>query len=138
VSSGLQRAEQGRSTNPAAWRGQLTSVSEVDMAWLLIVLAGLLETGFAVFLKLSHGFSRIGYTALFAICALGSFALLTVSLKTLEVGPAYAAWTGIGAAGTVLVGMMWLGETATLTRVVCVGLVLVGVIGLQLSGGAAP
>jgi quaternary ammonium compound-resistance protein SugE len=108
------------------------------MAWLLIVLAGLLETGFAVFLKLSHGFSKIGYTALFAVCALGSFGLLTVALKTLEVGPAYAVWTGIGAAGTVLVGMIWLGETASVTRVVCVGLVLIGVIGLQLSGGAAP
>ena len=108
------------------------------MAWLLIVLAGLLETGFAVFLKLSHGFSRIGYTVLFAICALGSFGLLTLALKTLQVGPAYAAWTGIGAAGTVLVGMLWLGEAATVTRVICVGLVLVGVIGLQLSGGAAP
>ena len=105
------------------------------MAWFLVVLAGLLETGFAVCLKLSHGLSRLGPTILFAIFALGSFGLLTISLRTLEVGPAYAVWTGIGAAGTVLVGMIWLDESITFVKIASVVLVIVGVIGLQLSGG---
>ena len=106
------------------------------MAWLLVILAGLLETGFAVFLKLSHGFTRLAPTFLFAVFALGSFGLLTVALRYLEVGPAYAVWTGIGAAGTVLVGMIWLDETVSVLKIVSVCLVIVGVIGLQLSGGA--
>jgi quaternary ammonium compound-resistance protein SugE len=106
------------------------------MAWLLPIVAGLLETGFAVCLKLSHGFSRVGPTVLFAVCALASFGLLTLALKQLEVGPAYAAWTGIGAAGTVLVGMIWLGETTSVIKLVSIALVLAGIVGLQLSGGA--
>jgi len=104
------------------------------MAWLLVIVAGLLETGFAVCLKLSHGFSRLGPTVLFATFALASFGLLTLALKHLEVGPAYAAWTGIGAAGTVLVGMIWLGEAASVIKLVSIALVLAGIIGLQLTG----
>ena len=106
------------------------------MAWLLVVLAGLLETGFAVMLKQSHGFSRLLPTVLFAVFALGSFGLLTLALRELQVGPAYAVWTGIGAAGTVLVGMIWLDESITVLKITSVVFVLVGVIGLQLSGGA--
>lgn len=105
------------------------------MAWLLVVMAGLLESGFAVCLKLSHGLTRIGPTVLFALFALASFGLLTLALKDLHVGPAYAVWTGIGAAGTVLVGMIWLHEPVSVLKVVSIGLVLAGVVGLQLSGG---
>jgi quaternary ammonium compound-resistance protein SugE len=106
------------------------------MAWLLLIVAGLFETGFAICLKLSHGLTRIGPTVLFALFALASFGLLTFSLRYLEVGPAYAVWTGIGAAGTVVIGMIWLGEVATVLKLASIGLVLAGVIGLQLSGGA--
>lgn len=106
------------------------------MAWFLVVVAGLLETGFAVMLKQSHGFTRLVPTILFAVFALGSFGLLTLALKSLDVGPAYAVWTGIGAAGTVVVGMIWLDEPVTVLKLVSVVLVLAGVIGLQLSGGA--
>lgn len=106
------------------------------MAWLLIILAGLLETGFAICLKLSHGFSRISWTIGFCLFALGSFGLLTLGLKYLEVGPAYAVWTGLGAAGTVTVGMIWLSESVSVVKLLSIGLVLAGVIGLQLSGGA--
>jgi quaternary ammonium compound-resistance protein SugE len=106
------------------------------MAWLLVVAAGLLETGFAICLKLSHGFTRIVPTLLFAVFALGSFGLLTLSLRSLHVGPAYAVWTGIGAAGTVIAGMAWLNEPVTVLKLTSVVLVLAGVIGLQLSGGA--
>ena len=106
------------------------------MAWLLVIVAGMLETGFAVCLKLSHGFTRLWPTVAFCIFALGSFGLLTLSLKKLDVGPAYAVWTGIGAAGTALVGMLFLGEPAQLLRMLSIGLIVVAVAGLQLSGSA--
>ncbi|MFE0459070.1 DMT family transporter [Kitasatospora sp. NPDC058965] len=104
------------------------------MAWFMVVLAGLLETGFAVNLKLSHGFTRLGPTIAFAFFALSSFGLLTLSLKQLPVGSAYAVWTGIGAAGTAIYGMVWLGESTSVLKLVSVSLVIAGVVGLQLSG----
>jgi quaternary ammonium compound-resistance protein SugE len=106
------------------------------MAWLLVVVAGLLETGFAVSLKLSHGFTRLWPTVAFAAFALGSFGLLTLSLKKLDVGPAYAVWTGIGAAGTAIYGMVFLNDLVSVLKIVSITLVIVGVIGLQLSGSS--
>jgi quaternary ammonium compound-resistance protein SugE len=104
------------------------------MAWLLVVLAGLLETGFAVCLKMSSGLSRVWPTVGFALFALGSFGLLNVALKRLEIGPAYAVWTGIGAAGTVIYGMLFLDEAVTVGKIVCLCLIVAGVIGLNLFG----
>lgn len=104
------------------------------MAWVALVAAGLFETAFAVLLKLSHGLSEPWPTAGFAVSALISFGLLTFALRELEVGPAYAVWTGIGAAGAAIVGMLWLGESVSVIKLVSVGLVLAGVIGLNLSG----
>jgi quaternary ammonium compound-resistance protein SugE len=104
------------------------------MAWLTLVVAGLFETGFAVALKMSHGMTRIWPTVIFAICALLSFTLLTMALRHLEVGAAYAVWTGIGAAGTAVVGMAFLGDTVSTLKLVSIGLVLAGVVGLNLSG----
>ena len=89
------------------------------MAWFMVVVAGLFETGFAV-------------------CALISFALLTMALKRLEVGSAYAVWTGLGAAGTALVGIWVLGESASAAKLISIGLILAGVIGLNLSGVTPP
>jgi quaternary ammonium compound-resistance protein SugE len=106
------------------------------MAWLIVVAAGILEAGFAICLKLSHGFSRLIPTLLFGFFALSSFGLLTLGLRSLDVGPAYAVWTGLGATGTVMAGMIWLDESVSAVKLVAIGLVLVGVIGLQLSGGA--
>jgi len=104
------------------------------MAWLTILAAGLFETGFAVSLKLSHGLTRLWPTVIFAICALVSFGLLTIALRHLEVGAAYAVWTGIGAAGTAIAGMAFLGDAVSTLKLVSIGLVLAGVIGLNLSG----
>ncbi len=104
------------------------------MAWALILIAGLFETGFAVLLKLSHGITRPWPTAGFAACALISFGLLTIALKNLEVGPAYAVWTGLGAAGTAVVGMALLGESVSTIKLVSIGLILAGVVGLNLAG----
>ena len=108
------------------------------MAWLLLVIAGLFETGFAVLLKQSHGITRLWPTVGFAICALISFGLLTYALRSLEVGPAYAAWTGLGAAGTAAVGMLWLGETVSAVKLMSIALILAGVIGLNLAGVTPP
>jgi quaternary ammonium compound-resistance protein SugE len=104
------------------------------MPWFLIVLAGLFETGFAILLKQSDQFTRLWPTVGFAACALISFGLLSLALGRLEVGPAYAVWTGIGAAGTALVGIIALGESSSVVKLVSIGLILAGVVGLNLSG----
>ena len=109
-----------------------------SVAWLMVAAAGLFETGFAVLLKQSHGITRLWPTVGFAVCALISFALLTMALKKLEVGSAYAVWTRLGAAGTALVGIWALGESATPVKLVSIGLILAGVIGLNLSGVTPP
>jgi quaternary ammonium compound-resistance protein SugE len=108
------------------------------MAWVALVAAGLFETGFAVLLKQSHGLTRLWPTVGFAACALVSFGLLTMALKRLEVGKAYAVWTGLGATGTAVVGMWALGESVSPLKLVSIGLILVGVIGLNLSGVTPP
>jgi quaternary ammonium compound-resistance protein SugE len=104
------------------------------MAWLLIVIAGMFETGFAVLLKQSHGLTRLWPTIGFAICALISFGLLNLALRQVDVGPAYAAWTGLGATGTAVVGMVALGESVSVVKLVSITLVIAGIIGLNLSG----
>ncbi len=104
------------------------------MAWLMIVTAGLFETGFAVFLKMSHGLTKVWPTVGFAGCALISFGLLTIALRELEVGPAYAVWTGIGAAGAAAVGMIVLGDPVSAWKLMAIGFILAGVICLNLSG----
>ena len=106
------------------------------MPWLLVVVAGLLETGFAISLKASDGFSRLVPSACFLVFAAGSFALLSTALRDLPVGPAYAVWTGIGAAGTAVAGMAFLGEPVHALKILSIVLVIAGVAGLQLSGGA--
>jgi quaternary ammonium compound-resistance protein SugE len=107
------------------------------MAWAMVCLAAVFETGFAVFLKLSHGITRLWPTVGFAACALLSFGLLTLALKRLEVGSAYAVWTGLGAAGTAVVGMVFLGDLVSIAKLVSIGLILAGVVGLSLSGVTA-
>jgi quaternary ammonium compound-resistance protein SugE len=104
------------------------------MEWLVVVVAGVFEMGFAVLLKQSAHFTRLWPTVGFAACALISFGLLTLALRRLEVGPAYAVWTGIGAAGTAVVGMVALDESVSVVKLVSIGLILAGVIGLNLSG----
>jgi quaternary ammonium compound-resistance protein SugE len=107
------------------------------MPWVLIVVAGVLETGFAISLKASAGFSRLWPSMSFIVCAAASFSLLSLGLRTLPVGPAYAVWTGIGAAGTALAGMLFLGEAAQTLKIVSIVLVVAGVVGLQLSTSGA-
>ncbi|CAG2140222.1 Guanidinium exporter [Cupriavidus yeoncheonensis] len=103
------------------------------MSWILLACAGVLEIAFAFGMKWSAGFSRL-WPSLFAVLTgLSSIMLLTLSLRALPVGTAYAVWTGIGAAGTAVLGMALLGEPASPARIGCVALILCGVIGLKLA-----
>lgn len=106
------------------------------MAWLLLIIAGVLEVGFALGLKVSEGFTRLLPSLLTVASGLSSVALLSVSLRSLPVGTGYAVWTGIGAAGTAILGIIMLGDSASLPRLLCIGLILSGVIGLKLASGA--
>ena len=105
------------------------------MAWLFVVIAGMLEIAMAIALKESNGFARLGWGAAFVILAVASFGMLSLGLRTLPVGTAYAVWTGIGAAGTAIVGMIFLGESRDVGRLVSIGLIVSGVVGLRLLGG---
>lgn len=102
------------------------------MAWALLSIAGILEIAFALCMKWSEGFTRL-MPGLFTVAAgLSSVFLLSLSLRTLPVGTGYAVWTGIGAAGTAILGMVLLGDPVGPMRILCIGLILAGVIGLRL------
>ncbi|KPH01562.1 molecular chaperone [Pseudomonas sp. RIT-PI-q] len=105
------------------------------MAWALLGIAGILEIAFAFFMKGSEGFTRLTPGLLAAATGLSSVFLLSLSLRTLPVGTAYAVWTGIGAAGTAIVGMALLGDATTPLRIICLLVILAGVIGLKLVSG---
>lgn len=101
------------------------------MAWLVLVVSGLLETVWAIALDRSAGFTRPVPTAIFGVALVASMAGLGYALRTIPVGTGYAVWVGIGAVGTALVGMIALNEPASLPRIVCLLLVLSGVAGLK-------
>lgn len=103
------------------------------MAWIYLTIAGLLEIGWAIGLKYTHGFSRPLPSALTIAAMIASFALLAQALKTIPVGTGYAIWTGIGAAGTALIGMLFLGESRETLRILCIVLIVAGVLGLKLA-----
>ena len=101
-------------------------------AWLVLLVAGLCEIGWAIGLKYTEGFSRLVPTALTVTAMVASVALLGWSLKALPVGTAYAVWTGIGAVGTAILGMMLFDEPRDVARLVCIGLIVAGILGLKL------
>jgi quaternary ammonium compound-resistance protein SugE len=103
------------------------------MAWILLSVAGLLEVCWASLLKQTDGFTRTLPTAGFAVSAAGSLVLLALALRALPVGTAYAVWTGIGAVGTAAMGIFFMAEPATATRVASVGAIVVGIVGLRVS-----
>ena len=103
------------------------------MAWIILVLAGLLEIGWAIGLKYTQGFTRL-WPALGTVGAMViSVGLLGVAMRELPVGTAYAVWTGIGAVGTVILGIVLFGDPANAPRLVCVGLIVAGILGLKLT-----
>ena len=102
------------------------------MEWMILASAGLLEIGFALGMKWSAGFTRL-IPALFTVATgLSSVFLLSLALRTLPVGTGYAVWTGIGAAGTAILGIAVLGDSASPARLLCIVLIVAGVIGLKL------
>jgi len=101
-------------------------------AWILVLLAGLCEVGWAVGLKYTAGFSRLGPSIATLAAMAASVLLLGWSLKALPLGTAYAVWTGIGAVGTALLGMALFGESREIARLVCIGLIVAGIVGLKL------
>ena len=105
------------------------------MAWIYLVVAGLMEVFWSTFLKLSHGFTQLGYSVRTIVGMVASFLLLSQAMKTLPLGTAYAIWTGIGALGAVVVGIVFFREAVTLPRMVFVGLLLIGILGLKATSG---
>lgn len=103
------------------------------MAWTLLILAGLLEIGWAVGLKYTDGFSRPIPTLLTVLSMVASMAMLGFALRTLPVGTGYAVWTGIGTVGTAVLGVWLLGEPATVVRLGCIALIVCGILGLKLA-----
>ncbi|MCC6378146.1 MAG: quaternary ammonium compound efflux SMR transporter SugE [Burkholderiales bacterium] len=102
------------------------------MAWIALVVAGLFEIGWAVGLKYTEGFTRPWPTTWTVVAMVASVVLLGWAIRTLPVGTAYAIWTGIGAVGTVILGIVLFGESASLLRLACVALIVAGIVGLKL------
>lgn len=105
------------------------------MAWIYLILAGGLEVFWSTFMKLSEGFSRPGYTVLTLLGMIASFVLLSQATKVLPLGTSYAIWTGIGALGAVIVGIVLFREPATAVRLFFAALLLVGILGLKVTSG---
>lgn len=104
-----------------------------NLAWGILVIAGLLEVGWAIGLKYTEGFTRLWPTIGTALAMVLSVVLLGVAMKSLPVGTAYSVWVGVGAVGTVALGMILFGEPATVARLVSVGLIIAGIVGLKLA-----
>ena len=103
------------------------------MAWIYLLLAGLLEIGWAVGLKYADGFSRLWPSLATIASMIVSFLFLSLALKSLPLGTAYAIWTGIGTVGTVIVGLWLFGEPVSVLRLACIALIVAGIAGLKLS-----
>ncbi|WP_333705643.1 quaternary ammonium compound efflux SMR transporter SugE [Ottowia beijingensis] len=103
------------------------------MPWILLFVAGLFEIGWAIGLKYTHGFTRLWPSVGTALSMLVSVVLLGLAMRDLPVGTAYAVWTGIGAVGTVILGIALFNDPANAARLVCVGLIVAGILGLKLT-----
>ncbi|MEQ1801118.1 MAG: quaternary ammonium compound efflux SMR transporter SugE [Gammaproteobacteria bacterium] len=103
------------------------------MAWTMLVIAGLLEIGWAIGLKYTDGFTRWLPSSLTIVAMAGSMWLLALALRSIPIGTAYAVWTGIGAAGTAVLGILLFAEPATALRLASIGLIVAGIAGLKLA-----
>ena len=106
-----------------------------NLAWSLLVVAGLLEIVWAVSMKASQGFTKLHFATITLVAAAGSFWLLGLAMRQLPVGTAYAVWTGIGAVGAAVLGILFFGESPTAVRICCIGLIVSGILGLKFLGG---
>ena len=103
------------------------------MAWIILVIAGLFEVGWAIGLKYTEGFTRLWPTVWTGLAMIISLWLLGIAMKSLPVGTAYSVWVGVGAVGTVILGIVLLGEPANAARLISVALIIAGIIGLKLA-----
>ena len=103
------------------------------MAWVILLVAGLFEVGWAIGLKYTHGFTRLWPTVATALAMIISLGLLGIAMKSLPVGTAYSIWVGVGAVGTVVLGIVLLGEPMNAARLASVALIVAGIIGLKLA-----
>jgi len=108
-------------------------MQEGHVAWIFLVVAGLLEVVWAFTMKLSDGFTRFGYSAATLVAMIASFGLLSISMKSLPLGTAYTIWTGIGAVGAFVVGILILGEAATPMRILAAALIVGGLVLMKVS-----
>jgi len=106
------------------------------MAWLILVLGGLFEVGWAIGLKYTDGFTRLWPTVWTIVTMAISLGLLGIAMKSLPVGTAYSVWVGVGAVGTVILGIFLFGESASAARIVSIALIITGIIGLRLASPA--
>jgi quaternary ammonium compound-resistance protein SugE len=102
------------------------------MSWVYLFIAGLTEVAWAIGLKQSQGWTRFWPSVITGVLMIVSFAFLSLALKTLPLGTAYAVWTGIGAVGTAIVGIYFFGESRDAVRILCIALIIAGVAGLRL------
>ncbi|PSK99288.1 quaternary ammonium compound-resistance protein SugE [Murinocardiopsis flavida] len=102
------------------------------MAWIFLVVSGLLETAWATALAMSKGFTRPAPTIVFVVTLVLSMGGLALALRTIPVGTGYAIWVGIGAVGTAVIGMTWLGEGVSVAKVLCLMVIVGGIVGLKL------
>ena len=105
------------------------------MAWVILILAGLFEVGWAVGLKYTEGFTRLWPTLWTVGAMVVSLALLGLALRSLPLGTAYAVWTGVGTVGTALLGIWLFDESADVLRLACIGLIVAGIVGLKVVSG---
>jgi quaternary ammonium compound-resistance protein SugE len=105
----------------------------MHMAWVILVVAGLFEIGWAIGLKYTEGFTRVWPTVWTVLAMIASFWLLGIAMKSLPVGTAYSVWVGVGAVGTVILGIVLFGEPANAGRLISIALIIAGIIGLKLA-----
>lgn len=103
------------------------------MSWIILIIAGLFEIGWAIGLKYTHGFTRLWPTVGTVTAMVISIGLLGLAMRDLPVGTAYAVWTGVGAVGTVILGIVLFGDPSNAGRLICVGLIVAGILGLKLT-----
>jgi quaternary ammonium compound-resistance protein SugE len=106
------------------------------MPWLHLIIAGLLEVAWAIGLKQTEGWTRLWPSVITALLMIASFFFLSLALRSLPIGTAYAIWTGIGAVGTALIGIFVFGEPRTAARLVCIVLIVAGIVGLKLTSSS--
>lgn len=105
------------------------------MGWFYLVLASAFEVGFTTSLRLSHNFKSLPAVAAFVVCVVGSLVFLELAERSIPLGTAYAVWTGIGAVGTVLIGIVWFGEPSTAVRFLLIAGIVACAVGLKLTSG---